>query len=225
MEQRTEGGSFVNILCMVLFGAAALANIFSCGAGRQTPRRVSKALLMPLLAAVYLLSVRQAEPWVVAGLALGWLGDLFLINPNRELLRTLGIGSFLLGHVCYIVAMVRRFPLAEALWVRIALPAAVVALTALIYVRMLSVLPRDMRLVGGVYYGALAALNGAAWLAFAGGGPGVLPLVLGTALFLISDTVLCRQFFTVGHPAPRYDVAVMTTYLAAQSLIITAFCL
>lgn len=215
----------MNILFAVLFAAAALTNIVSCGAGRQTLRKISKAFLMPLLAAVFLLHARAPEPWVVAALAFGWLGDLFLLNPNRDLLRTLGIASFLLGHVCYLAAMIRHYSISPALWARIAVPVFFVLAAALIYTWMLAVLPKEMRLVGAVYYLALAVINIGAGLTTASGNPGGLPLMLGAVLFLVSDTILCRQFFTVGHPAPKHDVAVMTTYLVAQSLIITAFCL
>ena len=36
---------------------------------------------------------------------------------------------------------------------------------------------------------------------------------------------LCYQFFTVGDPAPRFDVLVMNTYILAQLALVLGFCL
>ena len=44
-------------------------------------------------------------------------------------------------------------------------------------------------------------------------------LQAGTALFLVSDTVLAVQKFVLAEPRPVLDAVVMTTYTAAQRLI------
>jgi len=42
--------------------------------------------------------------WGFVGLVLGWVGDVCLIAGGDGLLFLLGLGSFLAGHICYIVA-------------------------------------------------------------------------------------------------------------------------
>ncbi len=212
-------------LFILLFCAAALTNVIACARGCQLPRRIAKVLLMPLLLAIYLTCARQVQAWVIPALLLGWIGDLFLIAPHQGLPRTLGIASFLLGHICWFLAMVRQFPIAPALWGRIAAPLVFLAAAALIYRSLYPLLPREMKITGGVYIGVLAAMGATAGLVLLSGCPGGWALLLGELLFLVSDTILCRQFFTVGDPCPRYDTAVMSTYILAQTLLAVGFCI
>lgn len=211
-------------LFIALYCLAAAVNVISCAAGRQTPRRAAKVLLMPLLAGVYLLSVPRPEPWVLPALAFGWLGDLFLIRSDRETLRTLGIAAFLAGHACYLIAMLRHFAIAPPLWACIAAPLAFLAAAAVIYRKLCPIIPANMKLTGGCYFLALAVMGTAAALVCASGRAGGVWLLAGEVLFLTSDTILCRQFFTVGDPAPKYDFAVMLTYILAQTCLILGFC-
>ena len=44
--------------------------------------------------------------WVLAALALSWLGDVLLI-PRSKSIFLAGIGSFLLGHVAFVVVPLR----------------------------------------------------------------------------------------------------------------------
>lgn len=212
-------------LFLLLFCAAALTNVLSCAAGRQLPRRIAKALLMPLLLAVYLCSAARVQAWVIPALLLGWAGDLFLIVPHQGLPRTLGIASFLAGHVCYFAAMLRHFSIAPPPWARAAFPLIFLAAAAAVYRSLYPLLPREMKVTGGIYIGILGVMGAAAGLVLASGCAGGAALLAGEICFLISDTILCRQFFTVGDPCPRYDTAVMSTYILAQALLITGFCL
>lgn len=212
-------------LFLALFCLAGAVNVICCAAGRQLPRQVAKALLMPLLTVIYLLSVPRPEPWVIPALALCWLGDLFLIRPGHGALRTLGIGSFLAGHVCYLAAMLRHFSIAPPVWACIAAPLAFFLAAAVIYCRLFPMIPVGLKTPAAGYYLALAVVGTASALVWLSGCPGGLALFLGEALFLCSDTVLCVQFFTVGDPAPKYDFPVMLTYLLAQSCLILGFCI
>ena len=215
----------MKLLLILLFCAAALTNVISCALGRRLPRCIAKAFLMPLLLGIYLVSARRMQPWVIPALLLGWAGDLFLIAPKQGLTRTLGIASFLLGHVCWFIAMVRQFPIAPALWGWIVMPLAFLGAAGLVYRGLWPLLPREMKATGAVYIGALAVMGATAGLVLLSGCPGGWALLIGEILFLISDTILCRQFFTVGDPCPRYDTAVMSTYILAQTLLAVGFCI
>lgn len=214
----------MKILLPILFCIAGAVNVISCAANRQLPRQISKALLMPLLGVVYWLSARALEPWAVAALALGWAGDLFLIRPGRELPRTVGIGAFLAGHLCYLLAMFRHFSIAPNLWACIVVPGVFLLAAALLYLRLFPLLPKNMRVTGAGYFLVLAAVGAVGGLAALSGCAGGPFLLLGGVLFLVSDTILCVQFFTVGDPAPKFDFAVMLTYILAQAMLILGFC-
>lgn len=45
---------------------------------------------------------------LLSGMALCWMGDLFLVSNNRPRLFLMGLASFLLGHVAYIAAFAVR---------------------------------------------------------------------------------------------------------------------
>ena len=79
-------------------------------------RYVTKPFLIPFLVIYYILSIYYTSGiasvnwFVFVGLLLGLAGDLFLINrpdpEEQKLLFMLGLGSFLLGHIFYLVAFI-----------------------------------------------------------------------------------------------------------------------
>jgi len=218
------GGSIhMKVALLCLFILAAACNVWACAVNRQKLRAAAKALLMPLLAAIYLLQAKEPNALVLTALGFGWLGDLFLIDPNRIVLRMSGVAAFLIGHGFYLAAMITHFAPEPQLWMWFPGIGVPVAAAAVLYFLVSPVMPREMKLPGAGYFLALAAVNAVSALVLLSGCAGGTALMAGFALFLASDTVLCRQFFTVGHPAPKHDVAVMTTYILAQSCIILAF--
>lgn len=204
------------------YAVLALLHLVCCAANRQFLRHLSKTLLVPLLLLGYACTAATADPWVLAALLLGWAGDIFLIWPGHTRLSTAGISAFGLGHVCYIFAMLSPLHggVPSLLWLCILAP---LALAAALYTLSLRVMDRALRVPGALYYLLLAALCAAAALSLAAGAAGGGWLLAGAALFLLSDTLLVRQFSTVGDPAPRYDFAVMLTYILAQGFLALGF--
>ena len=80
-------------------------HLFFCLRGGGRGRAVSKILLMPALLAYYLTVSWTAFDLTAAALLLGWGGDVLLLWPKRKLCFLGGLGSFLLGHVCYAAVM------------------------------------------------------------------------------------------------------------------------
>jgi uncharacterized membrane protein YhhN len=56
-------------------------------------------------------STPQVRQWVLAGLCLSWLGDVALLWPQQGFLP--GRVSFLLAHLCCLMAFTRTDPLAR----------------------------------------------------------------------------------------------------------------
>ncbi|MFJ8126911.1 lysoplasmalogenase [Streptomyces hydrogenans] len=194
----------MNTLSRTLLGAFVLAAVVDLGsllAGADTGHLVAKPLLMPLLAAHA--ATRGAPRLLIAALLLGWGGDVFLLF-DADWAFLVGMGSFALGHVCYLTLFGRRrtSPALGALYA-VALVGTVVALWP--------DLPADLRIPVAGYSLLLTAM------AYRASSLGVLAGT-GGALFLLSDTLIATGIADWPQlPAP--DFWVMLTYIAAQYLL------
>jgi uncharacterized membrane protein YhhN len=150
---------------------------------------------------------------IVAAVA-GWAGDIFLIRAENALCFRLGLVSFLIGHVCYILA-IQRF----AGGFSPALAAAALYFAAGVVVYRWVKPAGDMRIPVIVYETvimlmSLCALN----LLVLHKGPAALLIFAGSLAFLVSDSLLARFIFNV---KPGWgDLAVMGSYMVAQAAII-----
>ncbi|GHA81468.1 lysoplasmalogenase [Streptomyces termitum] len=194
----------MNTPSRLLLGAfllAAATDLGSLLAGADAGHLIAKPLLLPLLAAFA--ATRGAPRLLVAALLFGWGGDVFLLL-DADWAFLVGMGSFALGHVCYLVLFGRRrtSPLLGGLYA-LALLGTVVALWP--------DLPADLRIPVAGYSLLLAAM------AYRASSLGVLAGV-GGALFLLSDTLIATGIADWPQlPAP--DFWVMLTYIAAQYLL------
>ncbi|MER5961621.1 lysoplasmalogenase [Streptomyces sp. NPDC002057] len=186
---------------LAAFGLATAVDLISLLAGAELGHQIAKPLLMPLLAAYA--ATRGAPKLLVAALLLGWGGDVLLLS-DADPAFLLGMGSFAVGHVCYLVLFGRRrtSPPLGALYA-VALAGTVVLLWP--------DLPADLRIPVAGYSLLLAAM------AYRASALGLLA-GLGGALFLLSDTLIATG--VAGWPQlPVPAFWVMLTYIAAQYLL------
>ncbi|QES50774.1 lysoplasmalogenase [Streptomyces venezuelae] len=183
------------------FALAAALDLGSLLAGWDLGHTLFKPLLMPLLIG-WALSC-GAPRLLVAALAFGWGGDLALLF-DAEPAFLLGMGSFALGHICYLVLFGRRpaLPVLAA-----AYGAALLGTVALLW----GDLPADLRIPVAGYSLLLTAM------AFRSSALG-RQAGLGGALFLLSDTLIATGV-AEWPQLPRPDFWIMLTYLAAQYLL------
>ncbi|MGW8986082.1 lysoplasmalogenase [Streptomyces parvus] len=192
------------LLAFLLVAAADLAGLL---AGAETVHLVAKPLLMPLLAGYA--ALRGAPRLLVAALLFGWGGDVFLLADD-DLAFLVGMGSFAVGHVCYLTLFGRGEGRGRA-------PAPLVtgAGYAVVLVVFLVLiwpdLPADLRIPLTGYSLLLTAM---AWRA------GVFGpyAAAGGALFLLSDALIATGI-AEWPQAPAPDFWVMLTYIAAQALL------
>lgn len=200
--ETARAGRFARPL-LVAFLLAAVIDLAGLLAGLDTVHLVAKPLLMPLLAGYA--AVRGGPRLLIAALLFGWGGDVFLLADN-ELAFLLGMGSFAVGHVCYLTLFGRkraRAPLATAIGYGVVL--------AVFLVLIWPDLPAELRAPLAGYSLLLTAM---AWRA------GVLGryAAAGGALFLLSDALIATGIADWPRlPAP--DFWVMLTYIAAQLLL------
>lgn len=195
------------LLAFLVVAAADLAGLL---AGAETVHLIAKPLLMPLLAGYA--ALRGGPRLLVAALLFGWGGDVFLLADN-DLGFLVGMGSFAVGHVCYL-ALFRRGE-GQGRGGRAPAPLATGAGYAVVLVVFLVLiwpdLPADLRIPLTGYSLLLTAM---AWRAGVSG-----PYTAaGGALFLLSDALIATGI-AEWPQAPAPDFWVMLTYIAAQALL------
>jgi uncharacterized membrane protein YhhN len=184
------------------YAALAVVDAALAATDRLRARRLTKPLLMPVLA------VGRRRPTQRA-LALSGAGDVALLG-HGDTAFTAGLGSFLGAHLAWI-ADLRGRPGGGRVTARpaLALPyvAAWTALNAVLWPRT----GRD-RVPVLVYSAVLAAM---AVTALDTDDPRA---ALGGVLFMGSDTLLALERFAGVH-LPAHEGLVMATYTAAQALL------
>jgi uncharacterized membrane protein YhhN len=170
-------------------------------AGRDRARRLTKPLLMPTLL------VGKDRPTQQA-LALGGLGDVALLGESNTAF-TLGLGSFLAGHVAWVRAL--RPHSDGTLSRRPELAAPYVLAWAVLNTFLWPRTGRD-RLPVVVYSTALLAT------ALAAADTGDPAVTVGGVLFMTSDALLALERFGDLH-LPGHEGIVMATYTAGQALL------
>ncbi|MDE0886469.1 MAG: lysoplasmalogenase [Myxococcota bacterium] len=151
-------------------------------------------------------------PALIVGLLLCWLGDVLLIPENRPGIFRAGIFAFLLGHVAYLAAFLSLG--LDPAWavmtgVLLCLPAAGV-------LRLLGPrVPPELTLAVRSYVLVISAMLVCA--AGAVGGGANPSLLLGAALFYVSDLAVARDRFL----APGFINAAwgLPLYYAAQLIL------
>jgi uncharacterized membrane protein YhhN len=149
---------------------------------------------------------------LLAGMALCWLGDLFLVSRDSRLLFLAGLVSFLLGHIAYIGAFaVRGFSLQALL-----AAGPVMAVFGWLIMKWLKPgLDHRMKLPVLLYVIAISAMMAMATATFSAHGS--LALLLGGLLFVVSDLAVARnRFLAPGFVNRAWG---LPTYFAAQLLL------
>ncbi len=202
------------IACAVYY----VVHLIFCFLEKETARKITKVLIVPFLMAGLLLT-RTDQPLVLLGLFLGWLGDIFLIFPQKKRSFLIGTGCFISGHFAYIAATISMLLTGEAalkipafLWV--ILGGTALVLFALAYKKVSRHLG-VIAYVGAAYFTVLA---GALLLSIAAH---QCILTAAFAMFILSDTILsvCR----FAKKVKREHFYIMSTYILSQTLICIGF--
>lgn len=150
--------------------------------------------------------------WIAIGLALSLAGDVFLMLPFDGFV--FGLGSFLLAHLAYLVALRGRGG-----WWRVRWPVAIYTLVAsLVLARLWPDLPNELKLPVIVYVVALAGMAAQAasvWRERADASTRIA--AIGGAFFVMSDALLALDRFSA--PLPMASAWVLATYWIAQGCI------
>ncbi|WP_313069604.1 lysoplasmalogenase family protein [Melaminivora sp.] len=142
-------------------------------------------------------------------------GDVALMLPGLFLP---GLGAFLLAHLAYLRLFRQGVPWFAARRALVAVLAVGAAVYALL---VLGGLPAALRLPVAAYVLVIALMAAQAFARhaqLAGEVPGTRAVAWGAALFLLSDALLAIDRFV--QPLPAAQVGVLSSYYAAQALIV-----
>jgi uncharacterized membrane protein YhhN len=174
-------------------GIAVLGLLLAERAGSQRGVWIAKPIASTGFVAIALLCGAAGSVygrWVLAALALGWLGDVLLIRKGAERTFTAGLASFLLGHLAFAVAFALR---GQSLpWLAAGVAFAAVAAVPLLRWLMPNV-PGPLRLPVRAYFAVISAMVASA--AGASGATGDPAYAIGALAFAVSDVSVARERF------------------------------
>jgi len=181
---------------------------------------VLKGCLVPLVFAVYISGAENVLVPIILALVFGWLGDIFLVRISDLRCFRLGLASFLLGHICYIIAMLG---FARPFNITVLVISIIVAVCLGLLLLKVIRPTVEMRIPIIAYKTIILAMAiSALQLFLAQGGSFGAFVFVGSIFFVVSDSTLAYDTFRKG---PKYGFfIVMFTYIAAQLCITLGFC-
>jgi uncharacterized membrane protein YhhN len=184
--------------------------------GAQPAFKSSMALLLALAAAAH--PIVRERRWLMLALLFSAVGDVLLAVPWWEASFVLGLGAFLLAHLCFLGALLPLARGSDRSRPRLIAVASVCAACVMLLTWFWPQLDRDgMTIPVTVYMLVLVAMVSAALLAR-------LPTLwtaFGAVSFAWSDAMIGISRFVLGTEA--LAVPVWWTYAAAQVLITAGF--
>lgn len=195
-----------------------LANVF----GWENFSSFSKPIIMLALIAFYWTESQQKSMIFILAMIMCWAGDVFLMfQAQSELYFMAGLGSFLLGHILYIISYQQhRWTEGNGLLgpqkVRFSLPIILAGsgLVVILYPALGGLKVPVMLYALVITLMALQALLRYGFTTV----PSFIMIFLGAILFMISDSVLAFNKFL--SPVPLAGGIIMSTYCSAQFLIV-----
>ena len=210
---------FYAILIFYLF--IVTIHLYCCFHHHEDIRKATKCLLMPFLALTYYLGCPKEKfsKFILFAILFGYLGDILLLI---ESLFLLGVASFLVGHLLYIVTFLFETGLKNY-----RKNLLVFLIICLIYFYIETEVLRYFRpallkfgLWGPLfaYTSILSALNiSSAIYAYCYRNIYSILAYIGSIIFYISDCILAKQLF-FGYNK-YHQITIMFTYILGQSLI------
>ena len=185
-----------------------LADLFFIYLDKTNFRFISKNLLMPVLLFTYLSEAKshqiKLDFFFVLGLIFSFLGDFFLLLKSGFLL---GLGSFLLAHIFYIISFKKRSLSRVSVGVIVVLLLYLVSLISFLFPHL-----KEMK-IPVIIYGIIISTM----LYFSIKTQEKL-LIVGALFFVISDSVLSVNLFVSS--SLLLNLLVMITYILAQVLLV-----
>jgi uncharacterized membrane protein YhhN len=204
------------IIILLVASVAAAVDWWAVARGDGRLERMAKPAAMAMLIALAMTAGDASGDvrfWLVFGATFGLVGDIALLGKGERSF-IVGLGSFAVGHLGYVVAAI-AFGVESWLWV-----VGVAYMTALLAFRFIShIVPGAYRHGGQVLGGAVvfyAMVISAMVISTAA--TGVLVAAGGAMLFAASDWIIGYDRFV--QPVANRGLIVMVPYHLGQTLLI-----
>jgi uncharacterized membrane protein YhhN len=206
---------------LIFFTGLLIVHIGAIQLNIEWLQMATKPLLLPVLGGYFLFNVSETvsnfKKRILLALFFSWLGDVLLMFvAQNEIFFLLGLSSFLLAHVCYIIFF-HSVRVKERVKSKPLLLPVAVYYGVLIYI--LSPYLHDMKIPVYVYglvisFVCMLALH----MLFIQNKMAGRWMMMGALLFVISDSVLAFNKFY--QPFKGADIMIMLTYGLAQFFIV-----
>jgi len=212
-------------IILIIFGVISVIYLITLGFKPGPFQFILKGFLMPLVIAIYIsnVGIKNIFPPVLLALIFAWIGDVLLLKITNLLWFRLGLASFLVGHICYIIAMYKYInPFNKTILFISVAAAACLGIFIYKFVKP----SRQMRIPAIAYETVILTMAIFALQLFlcqfiTNGLIFGLLIFAGSICFITSDTLLALRTFR----KIKMYFAVMITYIAAQFLITLGFCM
>jgi len=210
---------------LAIFAAVSVFHVICIALRKEKLRQISKVFAMPPLLVAYMAGAGTLPFFPIPALILGWIGDILLLRIDKKNFFQFGLGAFLLGHLCYIIAFVECFGLfgAGGVSANINLPSLLIfvpptAVLAMVVFRLIK--PTKIMFIPVILYmTVLLVMNLFGFQLFLNN-PGLAGLLIlsGCFNFMVSDTILA--YYTFRKLKILGAILIMVYYLLAQAEII-----
>jgi len=189
------------------------------------PGIIVKALIIPILLLIYFSRIRQSvnkfHRIIISALVFSWGGDVLLqLTSFNDSFFLAGLGSFLVAQLMYLLAFFttpgrNRIIFGPGAWILLPIIAYGTGLLLYLWDGL-----EDMKIPVTVYAIVILTMLTAAFnRAGKVNRMSYLLVLIGAILFVLSDSMIAINNFKVEFSLAR--IAIMTTYITAQYLIIT----
>lgn len=194
-----------------LTGVCAVIEWWATHNNRKSIRYVTKPLSLALLIAVAATLDPSVSPtvrnWMLAGLVLSLAGDIFLLLSEKWFIA--GLGSFLIGHIAYVIGM--QLAPTSVPWMLVGL---VVVVASVLVVGRLMLQKVDIKQQSDMIVPVIAYVIIISAMVVSAFGTAAIFAIIGALLFYISDgTLAWNRFAEKRRWGP---LAVMVTYHLGQ---------
>jgi len=205
-----------------IFILVSVAELISVTFNMPLVNLIAKPLIMITLAGYYLSNTTRRSSLFLIAMSFCWLGDVLLMfQSEQQLFFMAGLGSFLIGHVLYIICyrQMRNTERSNGLLgtqkVRFSLP-ILLAGTGLVVILYPSL--GELTLPVMIYALVITLMSLQALFRFGlTNQKSFIFIFTGALLFMTSDSLLAINKFLT--PFPYASLCIMFTYIAAQYFI------
>lgn len=202
---------------IILFLIVSILHVISCYKEITKLRNITKPLLMPILIFNFLFNGKDINTIIILSLFFGFLGDVFLIKSKNSKFFIMGLLSFLIGHIFYIVELFKNINFKNFYFIYLFSLLIPILISYFVYNKIKNYLGSFKTPV--IMYISIIATMLCLSIFYFLTNTTSLPLIamLGAILFVLSDSILSISTFKGSFK--RDSFFIMITYIMAQFLL------